>query len=81
LPDDAQLTVTLSESLTGATRSESNLSREAQTCMATGLQLLGMQLGLLFAQTEKPPRAVNITIADLAREDGTRGSLVFHFRR
>lgn len=81
LPDDAQLTFTLSDSLTGPARTESNLSGDAQSCMSTGLKLLGMQLFILFAQTDKPPTAINITIADLPREGGTRGTLVFHFKR
>jgi len=81
LPDDAQFTLYLSESLTGSTHNDSNLSQEAQSCMSLGLQLLGMQLTMVFAQTDKPPAALNIIIADLPREGGSRGSLVFHFKR
>jgi hypothetical protein len=49
--------------------------------MSTGLKLLSVQLFLMFAQTETSPTAVNITIADLPREGGGRGALVFHFKR
>jgi hypothetical protein len=80
LPDDAQFTVYLATSLTGAPRTESNLGREAQACMQTSLQLLAMQLTLVFAQIQKPPATLNITIADLPRDDGTRGTLAFHFK-
>jgi len=81
LPDEAQFTVMLSDSLTGSQKTESNLSPEAQTCLSSGAWLLGVQVGLLFAQASKPPTALNITIADLPREDGSRGQLVFRFKR
>jgi len=81
LPDQAQFTVRLSDSLTGPQKPESNLSPEAQTCLANGAWLLGMQISLLFAQASTPPTALAITIADLPREDGSHGQLVFHFKR
>ena len=80
LPDAAEFTVYLPKALTDSSRTETNLSPEAQSCMTTGLGLMGMQLSLLFAQSSKPPAALHITIADLPRADGARGQLVFHFR-
>jgi hypothetical protein len=81
LPDDAQFTVQLSDSLIGRQKTESNLSPQAQTCLSVGVTLLGTQIGLLFAKSSKPPTALNFTIADVPREDGSRGQLVFHFKR
>ena len=80
LPDAAQFTFYLSASLTSPGRAESNLSPEAERCMTSALRLLGLQISLLFMQSAKPPTALHIVIADLPREDGTRGQLAFHFK-
>jgi serine protease Do len=81
LPDDAQVTLTLPKQLGSEAQTESNLTREAETCMTTSLRLLALQLSLVFSQAAKPPAAITFTIADLPREDGSSGTLAYHFKR
>jgi serine protease Do len=82
LVDDAQVTVKLPALPTSAALAiETNLPSDARDCMSASLSLIGPQIAAIFAQLDKPPSELRLTFADLPREDGATGTLLYRFKR